>query len=421
MYLYRSIEKSVSLAAEIFPIVLVTGARQVGKTTLLRRMMERAGVRHHVSLGDPLRRELAVSDPGLFMQGLKPPVFIDEIQYAPQLLPYLKMHVDASGEPGQIWLAGTRHFHHLMRDAAVSLAGRVGILRLSGLSNAEMPGGGNCAPFMPASRHGASRRVMSMSEMYRHIWSGSCPRLLGLLWRRDAAGEPVFQEERAEEVHHAFYGEYVEAFLRRDVRDLARTGDTCRFLRFMRACAARTGQPLNFAALARDAGVSASTAGSWLEVLEATDVVHLLRPWVGGRTKRLARTPRLHFLDTGLVSYLTGWTSPKTLERGAMSRAMFATWAVAEMLRSWWHCGRQAPMYFYRDRDGREIDVLIERDGKVHPIAIRNTASPRRDDVRHFSALERLGCPMGGGALVCMHPGELPLTETCSAIPAWWI
>ena len=418
MYLTRSLEKIVSTASGFFPVVLVTGARQVGKTTLLRQMMESSGVQGYVSLDDPLRREMATSDPGLFMQNLKLPVLIDEIQYAPQILPYLKMQVDSSNASGQFWLTGSQQFH-LMRGVTESLAGRVGIVRLSGLSLGEKLGDGdNCTPFLPGARQSSSRKFIPLPELYQHIWSGSYPRLFSRLWKRDDSGGLVFQGAQAEELHQIFYSEYVDTYLQRDVKDLAQIGNAHSFLRFLRVCAARTGQLLNYTELAKDAEVSPATARNWLSILEVSGIIHLLQPWAGNLTKRLTKTPKMYFLDTGLVAYLTGWTSPETLEKGAMSGAVFETWIISEILKSWWYSGKTAPVYFYRDKDGKEIDCLIERDGKLHPIEIKKSAAPGKNDIRHFSVLERLGCPVGESALICMYPDTLPLTEQCTIIPA---
>lgn len=295
----------------------------------------------------------------------------------------------------------------------------MGIVRLSGLSLGEKLGdGANSTPFLPSSRTDSPRRFIPLPELYRHIWSGSYPRLFNRLWKPDETGTPLFREQQAETFHQLFYSEYVETYLQRDVKDLAQIGNERRFLRFLRVCAARTGRLLNYAELAKDADVSAGTAKNRLSILEASGIIHLLQPWAGNLTKRLTKTPKLYFLDTGLAAYLTGWTSPETLERGAMSGAIFETWIIAEILKSWWHSGKTAPVYFYRDKDGREIDCLIERDGILYPVEIKKSASPSRNDIRHFSVLEKTGCTVGPSALICMYPEALPLTEQCTVIPA---
>jgi predicted AAA+ superfamily ATPase len=210
----------------------------------------------------------------------------------------------------------------------------------------------------------------------------------------------------------------VQTYLQRDVRDLARVGDESAFLRFLRAAAARTGQLLNTADLARDADVAPNTAKSWLSILQGSGIVYLLEPWHSNVTKRLVKTPKLYFLDTGLCAYLTEWSSPETLEAGAMSGAVFETWVVAEIIKSYLHCGKQAPLYYYRDKDKLEIDLLIVVDGTIHPVEIKKTASPSKHDIRHFAKLDKLKGRVGAGGIVCLAGTHLPLTENAACIPA---
>jgi len=213
----------------------------------------------------------------------------------------------------------------------------------------------------------------------------------------------------------------VQTYLQRDLRDLARVGDELAFLRFLRAAAARTGQILNLADLARDADVAPNTAKSWLSILQTAEIVYLLEPYHTNVTQRLVKAPKIYFLDTGLVAYLTEWASPETLEAGAMSGPILETWIVAELLKSYWHAGRRPPLYYYRDRDQKEVDLLLVQDGIVYPLEIKKTASPSREDVRQFGALERLGLPVGTGGVICLAEQSLPLTATAQSIPAWVI
>ncbi len=407
MYVARTLETFVTKAAQQFPVVLLTGARQVGKTTLLRHLSE--VTRTYVTLDDPLVLNLARTDPALFMQRFPPPVLIDEIQYAPGLLPYIKMAADRAGEPGLFWFTGSQQFH-LMKRVSESLAGRVAVLHLLGLSRWEIAGWGlDASPFTPTpediARRNAQTQKITLKELYRLIWRGSLPAI--------ALNEAVDRD--------LFYSSYVQTYLQRDVRDLARVGDELAFLRFLRAAAARTGQLLNLAELARDADVAPNTAKHWLSILEAAGTVYLLEPYHTTVTQRLVKAPKLYFLDTALAAYLTEWASPETLEAGAMSGAILETWVVAELLKSYWHAGRWPPFYYYRDKDLREIDLLLVQDGVVYPLEIKKTASPSRDDIRHFGALERLGLPVGPGGLICLAEQALPLTATAWAIPAWII
>ena len=218
-----------------------------------------------------------------------------------------------------------------------------------------------------------------------------------------------------------FYGSYVQTYLQRDVRDLARVGDEMAFLRFLRAAAARTGQLLNIADLARDADVAPNTAKSWLSILQTAEIVYLLEPYHANPNTRLVKAPKLYLLDTGLIAYLTEWASPETLEAGAMSGPILETWIVTELLKSYWHNGRRPPFYHYRDKDQAEIDLLLVQDGVAYPLEIKKTASPGRDDVRHFGKLEQLGLPVGPGGVICLVEQSLPLTATARSIPVWLI
>ena len=339
------------------------------------------------------------------MQRFTPPVLIDEIQYAPELLPSIKMEVDRRGEPGLFWLTGSQQFH-LMKGVSESLTGRVGVVHLLGLSRREMLGrGGESVPFLPDAaavrKRAAAEPPLGLKELYGLIWRGSFPAI-------------ALQADLDRDL---YYSSYVQTYLQCDVRDLARVGDEMAFLRFLRAAAARTGQLLNMAELARDADVAHNTAKNWLSILQASGLVYLLEPYHNNVTKRLVKTPKLYFLDTGLCAYLTEWSSPETLEVGAMSGAILETWILGEILKSWWHHGRRAPFYFYRDKDQKEIDLLIVRDGTIHPLEFKKTASPGKDAVRHFQAIERLKLPVGQGGVICLCQQSLPLTESFFTIP----
>jgi predicted AAA+ superfamily ATPase len=399
----RTLERYVKKAARQAPVLLVTGARQVGKTTLLRRASARG--RTYVTLDDPLVLRLAREDPALFMQRFPPPVLIDEIQYAPALLPHVKMAVDKIRKPGLYWLTGSQQFH-LMKGVSESLAGRVGVVQLLGLSRRELlrqPG--ESQPFLPRPTRihklHASGGRLGLKTLYELIWRGSFP---AIALNRKADRD-------------LFYGSYVQTYLQRDIRDLARVGDEMAFLRFLRAAAARSGQLLNLSDLARDADVAPNTAKHWLSILQASGIVYLLEPYHANLTKRLVKAAKLYFLDTGLCAYLTGWSSPETLEAGAMSGAMLETWVLAELLKGYWHNGLAAPFHYYRDKDGREIDLLVVQNGVLYPLEIKKSAAPSRDDVRHFEALGRLKRAVGAGGVICLAQDVLPLTAAAHTIP----
>lgn len=293
MYVTRTLEPHLHTITQHFPVLWLTGARQVGKTILLRQIKEPE--RAFVTLDDPLVRQLAQEDPALFMQRFSPPVLIDEVQYAPELLPYIKMAVDEARRPGLFWLTGSQQFR-LMQGVSESLAGRVAIVQLAGLSLAESQGRGvAAAPFTPMPVELRRRREacapLTLMQVCFSIWRGSLPAI---------ALNPTID-------HALFYGSYTQTYLQRDVRDLARVGDETAFLRFLWATAARTCSLLNLSDLARDADITHNTARSWLAILESSGIVYLLEPYHTNLSKRLVKAPKLYFLDTGLAAYLTGW------------------------------------------------------------------------------------------------------------------
>jgi hypothetical protein len=403
-YLQRTLEHGFLQASRQMPVLLLTGPRQIGKTTFLRHLADKE--RTYVSLDDPVLRDLAATDPALFLQRFQPPILIDEIQYAPQLLPLIKISVDEDRTPGRFWLTGSQQFH-LMKGVSESLAGRVGVMQLMGFSQAELAGTPNLPPFLPTEAQMKAREgrpTLALGQLFQRIWLGSFPAL----------------HEDPRPGRDLFYGSYVQTYLQRDVRDLTHVGNERSFLRFLRACAARTAQLLNLADLCRDADIAQPTGKNWLSILISSGIVHLLEPFHSNITKRLIKTPKLYFLDTGLAAYLTEWTSPQNLEAGAMNGAFLETWVLAEILKSYWHHGLRAPLFLYRDRDGKEIDFLIHQDQTLYPIEVKKTASPSREAIRHFPILDTLapaGFRVGPGALVCLSAMRLPLNATVQVVP----
>jgi uncharacterized protein len=403
MYITRTLESFIGKAAKQFPVLLLTGARQVGKTTFLKHLVSQNMT--YVTLDDPLVLRLAKEDPALFFQRFIPPMLIDEIQYAPELLPYIKMQVDTNRRPGLFWLTGSQPFH-LMKGVSESLAGRVAVVQMMGFSRRELVGQSKeSLPFLPipkdVRKHLDTAGKLTLKELYNLIWRGSFP--------------AIAMDKKMD--RDLFYGSYVQTYLQRDIHELARVGDEMTFLRFLRAAAARTGQLLNITELARDAGIAVNTAKSWLSILQTSGIAYLLEPYHTNVTKRLVKTPKLYILDTGLCAYLTEWSSPETLEAGAMSGAILETWILTELLKGYWHNGRRAPFYFYRDKDMKEIDLLIIQDGTVYPLEFKKTASAGKGDVRHFHGLDKLKLTIGQGGVICLTEQPLPLTPFTWSIP----
>ena len=404
MYIDRHLEKVILNATKSFPVVLVTGPRQVGKTTLLEKLADKA--RKYITLDNPIIRELAVSDPALFIQRYQPPVIIDEIQYAPELLPYIKMYVDEHKNKGDFWLTGSQMFH-LMKNVSESLAGRVAVISMLGLSSNEIEGLPN-TPFKPDTgillekiKHAASKNV---NEIFARILKGSMPAL--------------YQNEQDLEM---YYSSYVNTYLQRDIRDLTQVGDELTFLRFMTACAARTSQMVNYADLAKDVGISPPTAKQWLSILVSSGIIALVEPYFNNALKRIIKSPNMYFLDTGLCTYLTRWTNSETLEVSAMSGAFFETYVVSEIVKSYYNAGKRPPIFYYRDSDNKEIDIIVEQDNTLYPIEIKKSGSPKRDDVRHFDVLKKTGKSIGTGCVICLCSDLLPVDKNNYFVPVWLI
>lgn len=420
MYYERTIEPTIKSISQTFPVLIVTGPRQVGKTTLLSRMAE-AG-RKIVSLDNPTIRALAKSDPEMFLQRYQPPVLIDEVQYATELFDYIKIYVDREKRPGDFWLTGSQTFH-MMKKATESLAGRAGIVRMSGLSNSEIFGN-HFPPFRVDIPDLMDRmnvvKAMMLSDVYSRIFKGSMPRL----YENDA----VNQEQ--------YYESYLETYISRDIKDLTQIADETAFLNFMSVIAARTATNVNYEALAGEVGISAPTAKQWLSILVSSGLVALIQPYSNNILKRVIKAPRMYFLDTGLCAHLTRWSSPETLERGAMDGQFFETWVVSEIYKSYINAGKQPPLYFYRDSNKKEIDLLIYQDGVLTPIEIKKGAAPK-DAVKNFSVLSpiekepseelvfsgsaHLKTIIGTGAVICMASDMIPIDKKNWYIPAWLI
>ena len=402
-YYPRTLDEGWLAASDQFPALMLTGPRQVGKTTFLRHICGKE--RRYVTLDDPAIRMSANNDPALFMQAHPSPILIDEIQYAPGILPYIKMEIDSANQPGAFWLTGSQQFH-LMRGISETLAGRVAIMNMLGFSNRErhrlkldVP------PFLPEDQLIRERQSHSkpagLRDVFNDIWTGTLPAI--------SAG-PVKDRD-------IFYSSYLQTYLQRDVRDLAKLGDEASFLRFLKACAARTGQLLNLSELARDADVSPNTAKSWLAILQTSFQVYLLPPYHSNITKRLVKRPKLYFLDTGMCAYLTEWSSPETLEAGAMSGAILETYVFAEILKSWWHKGKTPAIYYYRDKDDHEIDFLLIHNRQAYPIEVKKAALPKSEWLRPFAALRQLKLKIAPGAVICLTKDIIPLEKNISAVP----
>src|SRR6056297_158312 len=401
-YITRTIESTIGKIEKMFTSVLITGARQVGKTTMLRHM--KSGL-DYLSLDDPLLLQMAIDDPGTFFKTATPPVIVDEIQYAPQLLSYIKMIGDEQQKTGQFFLTGSQKFH-MMKNVSESLAGRIGIVNLLGLSLREIQNINFNNPFIPDEQYMRERAKSVEKIGYSQIWEiihkGSMP----AMYAKDMDWQ-------------IYYGSYTRTYIERDVRDLTKIGDEQKFIKFMITLAARTSQMLNMTAISNEVGITVPTAERWLSILISSNIVYLLQPYHNNITKRTVKTPKVYFLDTGLAAYLTKWSNREVLETGAMSGAFFETFIIAEILKSHYNAGTiTPPLYYYRDKDGRKIDLLIEQNGILHPIEIKKSSTPRKEFLKHFKVLENMkGIEKGRGGIICLYDDLVKIDQNNWVIP----
>ncbi|MDR2429282.1 MAG: ATP-binding protein [Candidatus Margulisbacteria bacterium] len=400
MYNKRTLQAKILRSSKNFKVLLVTGPRQVGKTTLLQNTARR---RNYVSLDNPEALLKATEDPEGFLQTYSPPVFIDEVQYEPRLFKYIKMLVDDTDKYGQVWLTGSQQFS-MMKNVSESLAGRVAIVRLLGFSIYEREGKGlQSKKYLPTLNPPAKLKRRNVAHTFRIIWQGSFPRAVALKTPDELA---------------TFYDSYVQTYIERDVRQLLNVGSEAAFVKFLKVVAARTGQELRLTDIARDVGIVPNTAKNWLSILETAGLIYLLQPYFRNITKRFTKTPKLYFLDTGLAAHLAGWNTPRALETGASAGAFFETFVVSEILKSYYHQGARPTLYYFRDSNQNEIDLLIEQDGLFFPIEIKKTATPRSSDVKAFQTFAKIE-KIGFGALICLTNKIQPLGKDVKAISIW--
>ncbi len=401
-------EATIRKASTNFPVLMVTGPRQVGKTTLLQRCSEQN--RRYVTLDDLNERSLAKSDPELFFKRHPPPIILDEVQYAPEIFSYIKIICDRERKNGLFWLTGSQKFH-LMQNISDSLAGRVAIIDLLGLSQAEIFNHAqDSQPFLPTAEwlnnaRESAQNHFGLMEVYKRIWTGSFPQV-------------VLQPDTDRDL---FYASYVQTYIQRDVREITNITNETGFYNFLRAVAGRTGQLLNYVDLAKDADINHRTVKNWLNILETSGIIYLLRPYHNNLINRLIKTPKLYFLDTGLCSYLTRWQSVESLEAGAMSGHLLETYIFTEILKSYWHNGKEAYFNFYRDKDNREVDLIIDQNNTLYPIEMKKTANPTMNAPSQFKFLSGLQQNIGHGMVVCLTERDIPLSRDVDAVPVSYL
>lgn len=403
MFIQRTIKDKIEQVSKTFPVVLLTGPRQVGKTTLLKEMDKE---RTFVTLDDPTIRLLAKEDPAMFFKRYKTPILIDEFQYAPELLPYIKMKVDENGIPGEFWLTGSQKFS-MMEGISESLAGRIACLDLLGISYEELNNIKSNEIFLPTDDYLYKKvdKIKTGNNIFENIFQGSMPKIL--------ADKEVDRE--------VYYASYLDTYIKRDVRQLTQVADEMQFTKFLIAVAARTGCQLNYNTIANEVGVTINTIKQWISILVTSGIIYLLEPYSNNILTRMNKMSKLYFLDTGLCAFLTKWANYETLEVSNVSGNFFETYVVSEIIKKYYNNGKRPQIYYYRDKDKVEIDLIINYNNILYPIEIKQSATPQKEWIKNFKILDKLNQNIGQGGIICMIDNLLPIDEKNNFIPVEYI
>ncbi|MCD8106654.1 MAG: ATP-binding protein [Oscillospiraceae bacterium] len=402
-YITRELERKFLRLNDFFKVILVTGARQVGKTTMLRHLA--GSDRTYVTLDNSMARELAKSDPVLFFQTYKPPVLIDEVQKAPELFEQIKVICDESDEKGLIWLTGSEQFE-MMKNVRETLAGRIGILELYSLSEREKSGvifDDELDFSLDALRKRQSQLPKNdVIKVFNSIWEGGMPQVQGV----------------DSELRQEYFNSYIDTYLMRDVTEAGGITDSVKFRRFLSGCASLVSELVNYRTLAESADIAPTTAKQWLQVLEGLHIVYLLEPYSNNALKRLSKTQKLYFCDTGLCAYLSMWLTPDTLRNGAASGHFYENYVVMELVKNYAYAKSKANITYYRDSNAKEIDIFVEENNVIHPLEIKKSASPDRREVKKYSVLDRASLNRGDGGIICMCEEPIPIDSDNCFIPS---
>lgn len=388
-FIKRHAEKTIERLSSSYPAVLITGARQTGKTTLLKKITDSQNIQY-LTFDDPIEEQSAKNDPKSFLEFHPYPFMFDEIQYIPDLFRYLKIQIDQNRQNGMYFLTGSQLFK-LMETASESLSGRIGIVQLYPLSAREIREDENSESFIPtkdfilARNSSLKQRDSNIKKTWLSIYTGGYPEVVkGNVLPKD------------------FYANYLKTYIERDIKKLTQVADEMQFLQFISVAAARTGQLVNYSDISKDCGISEVTAKKWLSLLVSSGLVYLLQPYSANIEKRVVKTAKLYFMDTGLAAYLTRWSNPDVMQSGAMAGAFFETYVISEIIKSFSNNGEEPPIYFYRDKDKYEIDLLIEQNNILYPVEIKKTATPSSDDAKNFFITKRIkNIKIAQGIIIC--------------------
>ena len=414
-YIKRSVENKLEQLSKSFPVIMITGSRQVGKTTLLNNLQKQSKIDiNYVSLDNLSVRALAKEEPELFLERFKAPLIIDEFQYAPDLLSYIKIIVDEKKQEhlenekvqsmGLYYLTGSQVFH-TMKSVSESLAGRVGILELYPLSNREIENK-NEDFFLPIYENLENKektKRLDVDKVYEKILKGSYPELYS---------NPNIEPRD-------FFESYIKTYIERDIRELINVKDETKFLKFIESVAVRTGQELNINDISNSIEINNMTAQNWLSILVSTGLVYLLQPYSNNNISRIVKRPKLYFMDTGLACYLAGYMDSITLEKSACNGAIFETYVITEIIKSFANAGLDSRkyLYYYRDNNGKEIDLLIIYNNTVYPLKIKKSFNPGKQAIKNFDVVNNFGLEIGNGGVICLAKDLFPLDKSNNLIP----
>lgn len=419
-YKTRTIEKSLNSLIGKFPVIMITGPRQVGKTTLLNHLIVDFNKKiNYVSLDDILLRNQAIEDPELFLRTYEAPLIIDEFQYAPNLLSYIKIKVDEArknamfGDGEEVgtmyYLTGSQVFQ-TMEDVSESLAGRVGILDLYGFSTRELNDMEESLfiPDIELLKKKEKVKKVSTRQIFERIINGSYPEVVN---------------SKNDEMKDIFYNTYIRTYIERDVRKLINIKDENKFIKFISSVAARTGQEYNAHDIASDIGIDSKTVDEWMSILKNTNLIYMLQSYSNNNIKKAIKRPKIYFMDTGLACFLTGYLNAETLEKSAYNGAIFETYVISEIIKSFTNNGKNPKMnlYYYRDTNLKEIDLLVIYDNKVYPIEIKKSANPGKGAIKNFDVVQKFGLEIGNGIVICMIGELFALDDNNYLVPIEYI
>lgn len=392
----REVKERIKKINDTFRVLVVTGPRQVGKTTVLESLMPENMTK--VSLDDETLRKEAQENPKIFLDSYPTPLFIDEVQYAPQLFPYIKMRVDKDKTRGQYWLSGSQLFD-LMKNVTESLAGRAGIVKMNSFTYSEIKQNTEKEIFDPENLK--QKQYIDVNETFERIFYGGMPELYDIpdMDRND------------------FYYSYINTYIEKDIKKIKNIGSIETFKKFMRDIAIRTGTTLNYSDIANDVGISVNTIREWISILVSTGIIYLLEPFSSSKIKRLTHMPKIIFMDMGLACYLANWESAKELQLSKLSGNFFESYVVSELIKSYDNKGLRLEISHFRNKETEEIDLILYKNNTLYPLEIKKSANPTKEMMKNFKYLEKDNKRVGTGGIICLYDKLMKLDENNYIIP----